>query len=338
MKVRDTVKALMRQGRGILAADESERTISERFAVHGIPSTPDTRRAYRELLVATPGAEEYLSGVILHDETIRQSLADGMPFPEFLFSKNILTGIKVDLGMKDDPQFEGAVTEGLEGLPVRLAEYVRLGASFTKWRAAFPVSISPSAAHLRENASRLAAFARESLAAGCVPLVEPEVLMDGAHAAEDAERTLMEVLAVVVDALAAQNVPLDSIIIKTAMAVAGSDADARTAPGEVAERTVRALTSALPEEIGGIAFLSGGQSPEEATLNLNAIAHLEPLPWDITFSFARALQSPVMERWQGHDDMRDEAQSIFLQRLALAVQADAGGYDSRAEESSLSHI
>lgn len=335
MKIKDTVRALMHQGKGILAADESVKTITERFEALGIVSTADTRRDYRELLLTTPGAEEYLSGVIFFDETLRQAMKDGTPFAEYLYTRNVLTGIKVDEGMVHDPQFDGEVTKGLEGLRNRLKEYVALGASFTKWRTVANVGVPHGAKHVRENASRLAAYAEDVLAEGMVPIIEPEVLMTGAHSASDAEETLSEVLSVVVDALGARDVDLKNIIVKTAMAVSGADAPVRAEPNEVAERTVRALTAALPEDVGGVVFLSGGQAPEEAAANLNAIARLEPLPWEITFSFARALQQPAMEIWRGNADNTAEAQSIFLERLSLAVAADAGGYSKSQEEGSL---
>lgn len=336
MKVRDTLQHLMRQGRGILAADESTKTITERFQALGIESTIETRRAYRELLLTTPGIETYLSGVIFYDETLRDALSNGTLFPEYLFARGILAGIKVDTGLTYDPQFAGEVTEGLQGLTERLKEYRTLGASFTKWRAVVSVGTPPGAPHVRENASRLAAYAAEALAEGLVPIVEPEVLMAGAHSAADAEACLTETLSTVVDALHARDINLGHVILKTAMAVSGSDAPHRAGPVEVAERTVRALVASVPDEMGGVVFLSGGQTPEEATINLNAIARLEPLPWDITFSFARALQAPAMERWAGKSENIAEAQSIFLERLSLARAADAAGYSVGEEESALS--
>jgi fructose-bisphosphate aldolase class I len=335
MKIHDTLKSLMHQGKGILAADESTTTCAERFRAHGIESTPETRRAYRELLLTTPGIEEYLSGVIFFDETIRQTLSDGTPFPEYLFARNILVGIKVDEGIRHDAQFDGSVTEGLSGLHERLKEYASLGATFTKWRATVPVGTPPGARHVREDASRIAAYAEAVLSEGLVPIVEPEVLMHGSHRASDAEQTLTETMAAVVDALHARDINLRHVLVKTAMAVSGDSALERASPVEVAERTVRALTASLPEEIGGVAFLSGGQAPEEAAANLNAIARLEPLPWDITFSFSRALQEPALARWGGRSDNTAEAQSIFLERLSLAVAADAGGYSESQEERSL---
>jgi fructose-bisphosphate aldolase, class I len=332
MKIRETVLSLMRQGRGILAADESSKTFDARLQERGIPQTEEMHRAFRELLFTTPGIENYLSGVILYDETIRQALVDGTPFADYLIQRNIHVGIKVDQGLVSDPQFDGGeVTKGLEGLPDRLKEYKELGATFTKWRAVTTVGTPPGSPAMRENASRMAAYAEAVLAEGMVPIVEPEVLMEGVHTAAEAEDQIAETLAVVVDALHARDIELKNVIIKTAMAVAGSDTTP-VPPEEVAERTVRALTTALPEEIGGVVFLSGGQSPEEATANLNAIARLEPLPWDITFSYSRALQNPVMDLWQGQTDTIAEAQAKFSERLALAVAADAAGYSKTQEE------
>lgn len=335
MKVRETVRFLMRQGKGILAADESTHTITARFNALGIESTEDTRRAYRELLLTTPGMEEYLSGVIFYDETIREAMSDGTPFTEYLFARDVLAGIKVDEGIVHDPQFGGEVTKGLDGLKKRLNEYADLGAKFTKWRMTVAVGTPPGAAHVRENASRMAAYAEDALAEGMAPIVEPEVLMDGMHSAGDAEETLVETLSTVVDALHVRDIDLKHVILKTSMAVTGEENAERARPEEVAERTVRALVASVPEEMGGVVFLSGGQTPEEATANLNAIARLEPLPWDITFSFSRALQKPALELWRGIPDNAAEAQSIFLERLSLAVAADAAGYSASAEESAL---
>lgn len=335
MKVRETVRYLMRQGKGILAADESTHTITERFQEFGIQSTEETRRAYREMLLTTPGVEEYLSGVIFYDETIRDAMSNGTPFTEYLFSRDILAGIKVDEGMVHDAQFGGEVTKGLDGLKKRLKEYAALGAKFTKWRTTVTVGTPPGAAHVRENASRLAAYAEDAISEGLAPIVEPEVLMHGTHSAGDAEETLVETLSTLVDALHARDIDLKNVILKTSMAVSGDSAPDRALPHEVAERTVRALVASVPEEMGGIVFLSGGQGPQEATANLNAIARLEPLPWDITFSFSRALQGPALEVWAGKSDNVGEAQSIFLERLSLARAADAAGYSASEEEGAL---
>ena len=336
MKVRDTVKALMRQGRGILAADESTKTITERFEALGIPSTEDTRRAYREMLFTAPGADQFLSGVILYEETLRQAMSDGTPFADYLLSHAIHVGIKVDMGTAPDSQFAGGeVTKGLEGLRHRMSEYRGMGASFTKWRAVAHVGTPPGSPAMRENASRLAAYAEDALAEDLVPIVEPEVLMNGSHSAEEAEGALVETLSVVVDALHARDLDLRHIILKTAMAVSGSDAPSRADSLEVAERTVRALTTAVPEEMGGVVFLSGGQTAEEATQNFNAIARMEPLPWPVTFSFARALQGAAMETWKGQEENIPDAQAAFIERLSLVAAADSAGYSPTQEESSL---
>ncbi len=221
MKVRETIRSLMHQGKGILAADESEHTVTPRFDAVGIESTEETRRAYRELLLTTPGVSQYLSGVILYDETIKQALSDGTPFPEYLIANNILVGIKVDQGSELDPQFDGGeVTKGLDGLRARLVEYVALGATFTKWRAVITVGEPPGSPAVRENASRLAAYAEAVIAEGLVPIVEPEVMMSGTHSAADAENAITETLAVVVDALHARDGDVRNGIVKIGNLVA----------------------------------------------------------------------------------------------------------------------
>lgn len=327
-----TVSALMQQGRGILAADESNKTADKRFAAVGVAETEENRRRYRELLFTAPGVHRYLSGVILYDETIRQSTTDGTPFPQFLIAHDVHAGIKVDQGLEDMPGQPGAqVTEGLDGLSERLQEYKTLGATFAKWRAVAHVGDGYADQAIKENAKRLAQYAVACHALDLVPMVEPEVLMEGMHSAEDAEGTLIETLAIVADALQQAGVSVPQVIFKTSMAVSGKEAPSRAAPSEVAERTVRALKTALPETAGGVVFLSGGQTPQEATANFNAIARLEPHPWPITFSFSRALQEPVLKLWAGNDAMREEAQSEFLKRLTLNVAADAGGYSPGME-------
>lgn len=332
-RMQETATRLLKQGKGILAADESTRTADARLSAVGIEPTEDNRRRYRELLLTTPGIEEYLSGVILYDETLRQCTSDGTPFPELLAAKDILVGIKVDEGLED---FEGGeVTKGLDGLADRLNAYKQFGATFTKWRAVMPVGPSRSAAALTETARRMAAYAKVVQEFHMVPIVEPEVLMEGGHSAEAAEAALIETVAHVFDALREAGVYLPGTILKTAMAVSGKDAPGRAEPHEVATRTVNALETAVPAETAGVVFLSGGQSPEEATANFNAIARREPLPWPITFSFSRALQSPVLDEWRGMDENCDEAQALFLKRITLAIAADAGAYSSSMENTAL---
>lgn len=336
MTLHETAKKLVRQGKGILAADESNATCEKRFNAVGIPSTEDMRRAYREMLFTAPGVEKYLSGVILYDETIRQSASDGTPFHELLSAKNILVGIKVDQGLEEDSENPtGKLTKGLDGLAERLQEYKSMSAVFAKWRTVANVTDAPGDRTLRENASRLAEYAAVCHTKNIVPIIEPELVMDGPHTALQAEDALVEVLSVVFDAMDAKGIDLKGIILKTSMAVTGKENPLRAEPSEVAERTVRALRAAVPEKVAGVVFLSGGQSPEEATANLNAIARIEPLPWPVTFSFARALQGPALDAWRGNPDNVTLAQGLLIERLSLNIVADAGGYTKTMEESAL---
>lgn len=336
MTLHETAKALVRQGKGILAADESNATCEKRFNTIGIPCTEDTRRAYREMLFTTPGIERFLSGIILFDETIRQATSEGIPFHEFLSSKKIFVGIKVDQGLEEDPNNpHGKITKGLDGLGERLQEYKSMSAVFAKWRAVANVTDKPGDPSVRENASRLAAYAEICHSKNIVPIIEPEVLMDGPHTAAQAEDALIEVLSVVFDALEAKDIDLKGVILKTSMAVTGKDNPLRAEPSEVAERTVRALKASTPERLAGVVFLSGGQSPEEATANLNAIARIEPLPWPVTFSFARALQGPALDLWKGNADNIAAAQAALLERVSLNIVADAAGYTKQMEEGAL---
>lgn len=328
-KLKETTKALMQQGKGILAADESNKTADKRLAAVGVEPNEENRRRYRELLFTTPGIEEYLSGIILFDETLRQSTKEGTTFPELLLDKEILVGIKVDEGLED--YNGGQVTKGLDGLKDRLNEYKQFGASFTKWRAVIRVTPNAKDPALEENAKRLAEYAAIAQEFHMVPMVEPEVLIDGVHSAEDAEGVIIETVATVFDALKTGGVNIPGTILKTSMAVSGKDAAVRADAKEVGERTVRALTTAVPKETGGVVFLSGGQTPQEAAANLNEISRREPHPWDITFSFSRALQEPVLDEWRGLDENLDEAQAVFLKRITLAVAADAGGYSEAME-------
>ncbi len=327
MTLHEIAATLMTDGKGILAADESTGTCEKRFSALGIPCTEDTRRAYREMLFTTPGVEEFLSGIILYDETIRQSASDGTPFPDVLAAKNILVGIKVDQGLKDDPAFpDGKVTAGLDGLAERLQEYKSLAAVFAKWRVVVKVGEETGNVALAENSRRLVKYAQICHEKGFVPIIEPELLMDGPHTAAQAEDALVETLAIVFDEFAKSTVDLKGVILKTSMAVTGSENPLRAEAKEVAERTVRALKTSVPENLAGVVFLSGGQSPEEATANLNAMARLEPLPWPLSFSFARALQGPALAAWKGADENIPEAQAALLKRLSLTVAADVAGY------------
>lgn len=332
MTIHEIAAKLVLEGKGILAADESNATCEKRFASIGVECTDETRRAYRELLFTAPGIEEHLSGIILYDETIRQSASDGTPFHELLSAKDILVGIKVDQGLEEDPgNPNGKVTKGVEGLAERLQEYKSLSATFAKWRAVVNVNGGAGDNSTMENASRLAKYAEVCHSKGIVPIIEPEVLIDGAHTAAEAEDALVETLAVVFDAMDAKHIDLKGLILKTSMAVTGKNNPLKAEPQEVAERTVRALKATVPNHLAGVVFLSGGQSPEEATANLNAIARLEPIPWPLTFSFARALQEPALSAWQGKEANVPQAQSAFASRLALVALAQSGGYSKEME-------
>ncbi len=331
MTLHDTAVHLVRQGKGILAADESNTTCNKRFEALGIPATVDMRRAYREILFTTPGIEEFLSGVILYDETLRQNASDGTPFHSVLSSKGILTGIKVDGGLDDTMFSDGQVTKGLDGLADRLKEYKSMSAVFTKWRMVTKVTDTPQNSALQENVKRMAEYARVAQAEGFVPIIEPEVLIDGDHTAAQSENAIVETLALSFDALEKAGVPLKEVILKTSMAVSGNKNSARAGAKEVAEGTMRALKATVPAAVAGVVFLSGGQTPEEATANLNEIARLEPHAWPLTFSFSRALQEPVLALWKGNDHNTADAQAAFRKRLSLNALADAGGYSLAME-------
>lgn len=332
-ELHETVRALMQQGKGILAADESNPTANKRLEGEGIEQTEENRRRYRELLFTAPGVDKYLSGIILFDETMRQSAEDGTIFPQLLISRGIIPGIKVDQGLEDVPG--GQVTKGLEGLKERLMEYKSMGARFAKWRAVAKVGDGYGDPAIKENAKRMAEYSRVCHEVGIVPIVEPEVLMDGDHSADAQEGAIIESVAIVFDALKQANVDLQGVILKTSMAVSGKSAANRADADEVAERTVRALRTSVPDECGGVVFLSGGQKPDEATANLNAIARLEPHPWPVTFSFSRAIQEPVLSTWAGNNENKDEAQAALLYRLSLNVAADNGGYAAGMENTAL---
>lgn len=332
MTLHETVSRLMAQGKGILAADESTATATKRLEAVGVESTEDTRRAYREMLFTAPGAEKYLSGVILYDETLRQTASNGMSMPDLLSSRGISVGIKVDQGLEEDPNnSNGKLTKGLEGLGERLKEYKSFGAVFTKWRSVAVVGDGFGDATLRENASRMAEYARICHENGFVPIVEPEVLIDGGHTAEQCENALIDTLSVTFDSLESKGVDVAGVILKTSMAVTGKENPLKASSREVGERTARALKASVPDKVGGVVFLSGGQSPEEATANLNEISKQEPLPWPITFSFARALQDPALSAWKGSPDNVPVAQAALVRRLSLNVLADAGGYSKEME-------
>ncbi len=326
-------KALVAPGKGILAADESFGTIEKRFAKIGVPSTEETRRAYREMLFTAPGAGEFISSVIMFDETFRQSTREGASFVSVLESAGILPGIKVDLGTepaKDSP--EEKRTKGLDGLADRLKEYVSLGGVFAKWRAVITISGSelPTRDNIVDNARDLAAYASLCQKAGLVPIVEPEVLMDGSHTIETCEEVSRVTLTEVFRELAKEHVALSGMILKTNMVLPGKE-NRVASPEEVAERTTQVFKETLPPTLAGQAFLSGGQSEAEATANLNAINALGPHPWPLSFSYGRALQETALTLWAGKDENVAVAQAAFLKRARLNGLATLGQYDAALE-------
>ena len=326
-----TAQALVAPGKGILAADESSGTIKLRFDSINAKSTDESRRDYRELLFRTSGVGDYISGVILYDETIRQDAADGTPLVRVLTDQGVIPGVKVDTGGKDlAGSRDEKVTEGLDGLRQRLSEYRDLGARFTKWRAIITIGLDiPTPYCIETNAHALARFAALSQEAGLVPIVEPEVLMDGDHSIdrcfEASEATLREVFA----QLARQGVVLEGMLLKPSMVLSGSTATNRAGPDEIAEKTVACFKRTAPAALPGIVFLSGGQSDEEATINLNAInkrAAVVGAPWELSFSFGRGLQAAPLKAWSGKVDNVERAKQAFHHRAKLTSAARQGSY------------
>jgi len=335
LKELETVaRAMVAKGKGILAADESSGTIKRRFDSIKIESNEDTRRAYREMLLTTKGLEEAISGVILFDETIRTAISDGTPFPQVLSRKGIMPGIKVDKGPVDIPGFPGeVVTEGLDGLRGRVKEYRDFGAKFAKWRAVITIGDGiPTPACLDLNAHALARYAALCQEGGLVPIVEPEVLLDGSHTIERCEEVTQETLKVVFSALADQRVYLEGMILKPSMVVSGKDCPRQAGVEEVAERTIRCLKRTVPGAVPGIAFLSGGQSAESATEHLNAMNSMGPHPWEVSFSYARALQDPALKSWKGQAANVAAAQKIFYHRAKCNSAARYGKYNKEMEK------
>ncbi len=328
-----TARALVAPGKGILAADESTGTIQKRLASIQVDSSEQNRRAYRELLFTTEGAGEFIGGVILFDETIRQRAGDGTPFPEVLDRQGILPGIKVDKGTVALAGFPGEkVTEGLDGLRGRLGEYVELGARFTKWRAVITIGAGlPSRTCISANAELLARFAALSQEAGLVPIVEPEVLMDGDHTIGRCYEVTRETLAAVFDALRTHRVRLEGMLLKPNMVLAGSDCPVQAGVDEVAEASVGCLRETVPAAVPGIVFLSGGQSDEAATAHLSAMNRLDRQPWQLSFSYGRALQAPVLEAWKGEPGNGPAAQRAFARRARLNGAARTGEYRPEME-------
>jgi fructose-bisphosphate aldolase class I len=335
-----TAKALVAPGKGILAADESSGTIEKRFAAVGVESTEESRRAYRDLLFTTEGAADFISGVILYDETIRQRSADGTPFPEVLEQQGVIPGIKVDEGAKSLALCPGeTVTEGLDGLRERFAEYRALGARFAKWRGVISIggAIStgsgiPTETCLSVNAHALARYAALAQEAGLVPIVEPEVLMDGDHTLERSFDVTSRAQRAVFEALEEQRVALDGILLKPNMVLAGYDCPEQVGVEDVAAATLRCLRLEVPSEVPGIVFLSGGQSDELATEHLNAIASASgPKPWALSFSYGRALQAAAQHAWAGRPENVPAAQAAYLHRARMNGEARSGTWSASLE-------
>jgi fructose-bisphosphate aldolase class I len=330
----ETARALVAPGKGILAADESDGTIKKRFDSIGIESTEDNRRAYRDLLFTTDGAADYVSGVILYDETIRQSSSDGTPFPKLLEQQGIIPGIKVDLGAKALAGAPGeTITEGLDGLRDRLNEYRELGAKFAKWRATITIGKDiPSEYCLWTNAHALARYGALCLEAGLVPIIEPEVLMDGDHTIERSFDVTSRTLHSVFTELRDQRVWFEDMLLKPNMVLSGYECSEQASDQQIAELTLKCFRRHVPAAVPGIVFLSGGQSDEDATARLNTMNAMGPHPWEISFSYGRALQAPSLKAWGGETANVPAGQEAYLHRAKMNGLARSGSYSPEMEE------
>src|SRR5438046_6629050 len=326
-------KELVPPGKGILAADESSGTIEKRLKSINVPSTEENRRAYRDVLFHTTGAGEFISGVILFDETIRQKTRDGRTFVKALDEQGIIPGIKVDKGAKAMANFPGEkITEGLDGLRERLAEYRQLGARFAKWRAVITIGDNiPTRACINANAEAVARYAALCQQGDLVPIVEPEVLMDGAHTIERYFEVTQETLESVFHALYAHRVALEGMLLKPNMVLSGKDCPQQASVQEVAEATVRCMKRVVPAAVPGLVFLSGGQTDQQATEHLNAMNRMKGLPWQLSFSYGRALQAPVLKAWKGETANVSAAQTAFHHRAWCNSKARFGKYTEEME-------
>lgn len=338
-KLEETAKAMVVRGKGLLAADESSASCEKRFEAVGVPCTEETRREYRELLLTTPGAKEYLSGVIMFDETFWQSTEGGQVFREYLKNEGILPGIKVDKGLIDLPGFPGEkISQGLDGLPERMEVYAGAGGRFAKWRAVITIDEGiPTDECIGANTLVLARYARICQEAGIVPIVEPEVLFDGNHTADQCEQVMAHTFDILFNTMKAFRVHLPGAILKTSMVLPGKDSGVAIDHDDVAERTVRVFQEHVPAELGGIVFLSGGQSSDDAFADLshiidrmkvmNKVAQKGPHNWGITFSYSRALQDPVLKAWAKDRGNKEAIQKLFHHQLELASAASRGELD-----------
>lgn len=329
----NTAQQMAAEGKGILAADESNRTIKKRLEAVGVESTEDTRQRYRELLFSTPNLGEYISGVIMYEETLYQTTQDGTPFPEYIQEQGSIPGIKVDKGTVPlAPYNEEKTTQGLDGLDERLADFKQQGARFAKWRCVYSIDAkTPSMQLILTNAQVLARYAAICQSHGIVPIVEPEVLIDGDHSLERCKEVTARVLKQVFNALNTHKVLLEGMILKPNMVIEGKEYKTKQ-PQAVAEATIETLKRYVPAAVPSINFLSGGQSPEEATLHLDLMNKMGPLPWNVSFSYARALQDYCLKAWQGKPENTQAAQDAFFKRMQLNSAAAMGQYATEMEK------
>ncbi len=333
-KLYETVAAMMAPGKGVLAADESDATAGKRLAMVHLPNAPENRQDFRELLFAAPGIEEYLSGVIMYESSLKSATDDGVPFADVLTAKGIVPGIKVDLGTVDLHGFKGeVVSQGLDDLLERFKEYYDLGARFAKWRAVITIDEDelPTDEAITINCIMLARYAQLAQASGIVPMVEPEVIYAGDHNLAKAELVTTRTLQILFHTLQTYKVDLEGLILKSSMVLAGDMCPEQSTPEQVANATLRAFHLSVPHEVGGIVFLSGGQTPKRSTENLNAIARLGQQPWPITFSYSRAIEEPVLMAWQGKPENIPEAQRVLLHVSKMNSLASQGKYDGAAD-------
>lgn len=333
-KLYETVAALMARGKGVLAADESDASAGKRLAMVHLPNSPENRQDFREILFTAPDIENYLSGVILYDSTIRSATDDGIPFPDVLIAKGIIPGIKVDLGTTEMHGFRGElITQGLDNLAERFAEYYDFGARFAKWRAVITIDEDelPTEASITMNAIMLTRYAQLAQAAGIVPMVEPEVIFSGDHSITKAEMVTTKTLQILFHTLQTYRVDLAGLILKSSMVLAGDMAHEQSSPEEIANATLRTFHLSVPHDVGGVVFLSGGQAPKRSTENLNAIAKLGQQPWPITFSYSRAIEEPVLNVWQGKPENIPEAQKMLLHASKMNSLASIGEYDPKQD-------
>ena len=332
----ETAAAMVAPGKGLLAADESSGTCKKRFDSVAVECNEENRRAYRELLFTTPGVQDFVSGVILFDETLRQKTKDGKPFAEYLKANGIIPGIKVDGGAHDMALHPGEkVSEGLDGLRKRLDEYFKLGARFAKWRAVITIGQDkdiPSWACIEANAHALARYSALCQEASIVPIVEPEVLLDGGHTVERCEEESEKMLATLFNELTWQKVSLEHVILKASMVVSGKDNARQAAVAEVAERTLKILKRTVPAALPGVVFLSGGQTDENATAHLDAMNRMGGAPWPLTFSYSRALQAVALKAWRGSAANVAAAQSAFHHRARMNSLAAKGQWNKELEK------